>query len=418
MLSELINITVLNQLLSYFTEATSLNVRLVDMEGNLVSYPRNFSQQCQFCSLVQSTPAGEKRCRAMMKNAIQEAIRWGEPYYYICDFGLMEWVVPLVVSDEELGALFCGQILNNELDDLSYAQIVKLASQYGLTTEMIDQSVSGLTVLSGKKIKAEAELLYLIATHLIKLGYESLEQRRKITEQQMRLAEEIALRKQQGIPLGYSRSIEKELIHKVRLGDIIGAKEILNTILGSILFQDEARPELVKARIIELIGMLSRVAVEAGARLEEILGAEYSDLTELAKMDEQDQLSFWLVKLLDRFSAQVYEKRNIEKIKVISEALDYIRKKCATPLTLSEVANRVHRSPFYLSHLFKEQLDTTFSDYVNLARVEKAKQLMHNHELSLAEIAQSVGFTDQSYFGRIFKREEGITPAKYRKKVV
>ncbi|MFB3896390.1 MAG: PocR ligand-binding domain-containing protein [bacterium] len=418
MLSELINITVLDQFLSYFTETTSLNVRLVDMEGKLITYPRKFSQQCKFCSLVQSTSAGETRCRAMMKNAIQEAIRWGGPYYYICDFGLMEWVVPLVVSDEELGALFCGQILNNELDDFSYTQIIKLASQYGLSSEVINQSLSSIAVLSVKKVKAEAELLYLIATHLIKLGYESLEQRRKITEQQMRLAEEIALRKQQGIPLGYSRSIEKELIHKVRLGDLIGAKEILNTILGSILFQDEARPELVKARIIELVGMLSRVAVEAGARLEEILGTEYADLAELAKMDEQDQISFWLIKLLDRFSAQVYEKRNIEKIKVISEALDYIRKKSTTPLTLSEVANRVHRSPFYLSHLFKEQLDTTFSDYLNLARIEKAKQLMQNHELSLAEIAQSVGFTDQSYFGRIFKREEGITPAKYRKKVV
>jgi two-component system, response regulator YesN len=418
MLSELINLTVLEQLLSYFTEATSLNVRLVDMEGQLISYPKKFSQQCQFCSLVQSTPTGEKRCRAMMKNAIQEAIRWGEPYYYICDFGLMEWVVPLVVSDAELGALFCGQILNNELDDLSYEQIIRITSQYGLSSELIDESLTSITVLSGKKVKAEAELLYIIATHLIKLGYESLEQRRKITEQQMRLAEEIAIRKQQGIPLGYSRSIEKELIHKVRLGDLIGAKEILNTLLGSILFQDEARPELVKARVIELIGMLSRVAVEAGAKLEEILGTEFSDLSELAKINEQDQLSFWLIKLLDRFSAQVYEKRNIEKIKVVSEALDYIRKKCTASITLSEVASWVHRSPFYLSHLIKEQLDTTFSDYLNLVRLEKAKQLMHNHELSLAEIAQSVGFTDQSYFGRIFKREEGITPAKYRKKVV
>ena len=234
----------------------------------------------------------------------------------------------------------------------------------------------------------------------------------------MRLAEEIAIRKQQGIPLGYSRSIEKELIQKVRLGDLIGAKEILNILLGSILFQDEARPELVKARVIELIGMLSRVAVEAGAKLEEILGAGFSDLVELAKIDEQDQLSFWLVKLLDRFSTQVYETRNIEKIKVVSEALNYIRKNSAKHISLTEVAEKVHRSPFYLSHLLKEQLDTTFSDYLNLVRLEKAKQLMQNYELSLAEIAQSVGFTDQSYLGRIFKREEGITPAKYRKKVV
>jgi two-component system response regulator YesN len=418
MLSELINLAVLNQLLSYFTEATSLNVRLVDMEGQLISYPKKFNQQCQFCSLVQSTPAGEKRCRVMMKNAIQEAIRWGEPYYYICEFGFMEWVVPLVVNEEQLGALFCGQILNNELDDLSYEQIIRTTAHYGLSLEEVNESLANIQVLSGKKVKAAAELLYIIATHLIKLGYESLTQRRKITEQQMRLAEEIALRKQQGIPLGYSRSIEKELIQKVRLGDLIGAKEILNTLLGAILFQDAARPELVKARVIELIGMLSRVAVEAGAKLEEILGAGFSDLADLAKVNEQDQLSFWLIKLLDRFSAQIYETRNIEKIKVVSEALDYIRKNSTKNISLTEVAGKVHRSPFYLSHLFKEQLDTNFTDYMNLVRLEKAKQLMHNHELSLAEIALSVGFTDQSYFGRIFKREEGITPARYRKKVV
>ncbi|MDI6783737.1 MAG: PocR ligand-binding domain-containing protein [bacterium] len=236
------NLSVLDQLLTYFTEATSLNVRLVDSAGNPLFQPEKLKQQCQFCSLVQSTASGKSFCRSTMKHAIQEAIQWGEPYYYICAFGLMEWVVPLVVNQEQLGALFCGQILIDEIDDLSYAQIIHTTAQFGLSIDEVNDSLTSIKVLSGKKVKATAELLYIIATHLIKLGYESLTQRWKITEQQMRLAEELAFRKQEGIPLGYSRSIKKDLIQKVRLGDLIGAKEILNTLLGAILFPASWNP--------------------------------------------------------------------------------------------------------------------------------------------------------------------------------
>ncbi|MCX7919193.1 MAG: PocR ligand-binding domain-containing protein [bacterium] len=418
MLSNLINLSVLERMLVYFTEATSLNVRLIDMNGQFITERDKLVNQCQFCSLVQSTESGISHCRTKFKQAILEAIRWGEPYYYICEFGLMEWVVPLVVNEEPLGALFCGQVLIDEMDDLSYEQIIRKTTAAGLSLEAVNDSLTSIKVLSGRKVKAAAELLYLIATQLIQLGYESLQQQRKITEQQMRLAEEIAFQKQGKMPIGFPKSIETELIQKVRLGDVSGAKEILNTILGTILLQDVARPQVVKARVIELVGMLARVAVEAGAQLDEIFGAQFSELSELAKIEELDQLCYWLINLLDRFSTQIYATRNIEKMKVVSRVLEYLREHYAERVTLEEVAKHVHRNPYYISHLITEQLQTTFSEYLNRIRIEKAKQLMQNPALSLAEIAQTVGFSDQSYFGRIFKREEGISPAKYRKQVI
>ena len=70
-------------------------------------------------------------------------------------------------------------------------------------------------------------------------------------------------------------------------------------------------------------------------------------------------------------------------------------------------------SPTYFSRLFKETTGITPHQYVIRCRIDRAKNLLQQGKLSIAEIAKEVGFVDQSHLHRHFKRLVGVTPKKY-----
>ena len=83
-------------------------------------------------------------------------------------------------------------------------------------------------------------------------------------------------------------------------------------------------------------------------------------------------------------------------------------------LTLNEVAEYVFLSPSYFSKIFKEEMNYYFNDYLSYVRVEKSKALLLTERISLADIAANIGFYDQSYFNKVFKKITGITPKKFK----
>ncbi|RCW64251.1 response regulator transcription factor [Saliterribacillus persicus] len=101
---------------------------------------------------------------------------------------------------------------------------------------------------------------------------------------------------------------------------------------------------------------------------------------------------------------------------VIKEVITYIEAHFYEEISLKDVANYVHLNASYLSALFKEQLDLTFSDYVTRRRVQEAKKLLLTTDFTITEIAEKVGYNTPKYFIKIFKQAEEITPHVYRKK--
>lgn len=99
----------------------------------------------------------------------------------------------------------------------------------------------------------------------------------------------------------------------------------------------------------------------------------------------------------------------------LQQVINYIDAYLDRDLSLKELSNLVQMSPHYFSTLFKQSTGTTPHQYVIRCRIERAKYLMEQNKLSLAEIATQVGFVDQSHLHRHFKRLVGITPKNYRK---
>ena len=80
-----------------------------------------------------------------------------------------------------------------------------------------------------------------------------------------------------------------------------------------------------------------------------------------------------------------------------------------------KIAEAMHLNPDYLSYSFHKEFNTTLTAYINSKRMDQAKYLLKNTDLSIAEIAEQVGIPNVSYFYRQFKKETGKTPQQYRK---
>ena len=71
-------------------------------------------------------------------------------------------------------------------------------------------------------------------------------------------------------------------------------------------------------------------------------------------------------------------------------------------------------SKTYLSRIFKEKTGENISSYINKVRVDRARLLLADPDLSLVDVAALTGFEDQSYFTKVFKAVTGQTPKKYK----
>jgi two-component system response regulator YesN len=84
-------------------------------------------------------------------------------------------------------------------------------------------------------------------------------------------------------------------------------------------------------------------------------------------------------------------------------------------ITLKELSEKFNINLFYLSQLFKKKTGQNYSDYLAHLRIDKAKELLIKTEMRVYEICEAVGYTDTTYFSKMFEKTCGCTPSKYRK---
>jgi len=96
------------------------------------------------------------------------------------------------------------------------------------------------------------------------------------------------------------------------------------------------------------------------------------------------------------------------------KALEHIRKNLGSDMSVEEVAEHIHKTPNYFSHLFKKEVGVSFSEYLNRSRIDEAKSLMKTTNLLAYEISEKIGYRDYRYFVEVFKKLEGCPPSEYR----
>lgn len=99
----------------------------------------------------------------------------------------------------------------------------------------------------------------------------------------------------------------------------------------------------------------------------------------------------------------------------IREIKNYVEEHYQEPLEFSDIAEKFGLSYSYLSTYFSQTAREGFSEFVNKIRIRHAKELLEEKEMSISKIGAAVGYTEHSYFCRVFKRMTAQTPSEYRR---
>lgn len=139
----------------------------------------------------------------------------------------------------------------------------------------------------------------------------------------------------------------------------------------------------------------------------------YIYIKESQDIGELEQRFILLVNLIISYLKDIQSKNYSE---CISTAVLYIHNHYMENLTLSKMGSVVNLNTAYFSRKFKEETGINFIDYINQIRIDKAKHLLEEKALPIYEIARLVGYSNDTYFSRMFKASVGICPKKYQKK--
>lgn len=140
-----------------------------------------------------------------------------------------------------------------------------------------------------------------------------------------------------------------------------------------------------------------------------------SELGELRALPSRGAVDAWLMERiasLEQAAVQWFEERNSG---LAERSIRYMEQHYMEECSLATVAAQVHLNPNYFSNLFKKQTGESFSGYLTKLRTDKAKMLLTNTDMKIAEIAEAVGYADSNYFATAFKQAAAHTPSEYRK---
>lgn len=121
----------------------------------------------------------------------------------------------------------------------------------------------------------------------------------------------------------------------------------------------------------------------------------------------------WSNTFMKQLSQAITERQTHEN-RTMLDIIKYIDHHYPEDISLQDIANHLFVSREYVSRKFKQEFGINFSDYLGQFRIDKAKVLMINPNLKVAQISEMVGFHDVKYFSKVFKKQEGVSPKEYR----
>ncbi|MCU6709280.1 response regulator [Paenibacillus sp. J5C_2022] len=127
-----------------------------------------------------------------------------------------------------------------------------------------------------------------------------------------------------------------------------------------------------------------------------------------------ERLTAMMTKRLEAAS-KVLTEQHVKEHHFIHDIAQYIDQHYLEDISLQNVAARFFLSREYIARKFKQEYGMTLLEYLTRIRIDKAKLLLHNPHLRIAQVAEMVGYQDEKYFSRVFKKLEGMNPGEFRK---
>ena len=389
---------------NHFSELLDIDCKIVDAPENAPAQLLNQNELRNFCAHCTFKNKDELHTHLY---GCHEAHRWNGRYIYYCPMGLTFIAASISNSSGDLaGGLVVGPIVMGETQDV-------LAD---IPNHDMSWAISQLKEVSARDVQHISEILAVVTAHVSGVEHQKLQ---NLLYDQEKILKEIYVAKDYYEDVDAQSAdmlldFEKDLRIAVLRGEKASALQMLNEMLAHIYIYSNFDISAIKARLLELLVILSRATIEAGADPTETFRLSENFILQIESYSDVDQLAFWISDIVRRFIVQAFDLAQVKHSDVVFKITNYIKKNCAEKLTLDSLAKEVYLSKSYLSSIFKQETGMSLTSYITKVRIEKSKKLLLEDCISLAIISSQCGFKDQSYFTKVFKKETGVSPKRFR----
>lgn len=370
---------------------------------------------CVSCKICQAAGRNPEDCVNAHNYGMTEAARFGGKYIYFCPMGLTCFVSP-ILGDEALAAkLTVGPFLMVERQDYITFEVCEQLKLDAQARQRVIDELPNIPYIPAEKVSEMSTLLFMAVGFMNNVSDTNrmLEKQGSVA-MQGQITSYIQQLKAHSDPEPYPMDTERKLMQAVRHADQPEAHRLLNNLLGHIFFSTGGNLEQIKIMIYELLAIMCRTAIDGGADQEQALKSNRQFYLELNQIQDFDQLCHWMTRVVKTIMNSIFSFDGIRHVNVIHQSVHYVNTHYSQKITLEDLAQRVYLSPSYFGRVFKKETGESFSTYLNRIRIERSMELLRQKSIRLTDVAQMVGFEDQSYFCRVFKKMVGMTPTLYR----
>ncbi len=214
----------------------------------------------------------------------------------------------------------------------------------------------------------------------------------------------------------YPKDLEKPMFEAVSKGDLNGMLVYAGKYADWMCHRAEGGDLMsMRLKALEFALYAEHLAYQSGGQTYRYSGRE-AYLPEIMGMDSSDKIKEWFINKLTSACNDVISKREERSNDIIRDAMEYIRNNYSREISLDDVSRQVNISPYYFSKIFKEESGLNFIEYLTNIRIDKAKELLSETDMSIKEVCATCGYTDPNYFSRSFKKNVGVTPTEYKER--
>ena len=210
---------------------------------------------------------------------------------------------------------------------------------------------------------------------------------------------------------------EQTLLDLIEKGDVGALDEWLKdapAVRPGSIAPDQLRQ--VKNTLIVTATLASRAAVRGGMDVEDAFSLSDAYIRKCELLQTPYRIINLQYHMVLDFTSQVSNLKLHGNSSALAAAVaEYVRHHLSDPVSTEKIAEKLHFSRTWLSRKFHEETGIPLSDFIRIKKTEEAQRLLRYTDKSLREISVYLGYSSQSHFQTVFKKQLGVTPMQYRR---
>lgn len=402
-------ITRLETSLTAFSQITGIPVSFFSSAGK---YQWSTLPGNRVCDTNRQYGDEELSCTRNLISSMNIALSLPDVYIFMCNAGLINLCYALIIEKEVCGFLMAGPVaMGSSIEKITSSFSAKTVSQ-SINYSRLIPLMGNMKLYSPQEITSLSTLFYNSAAASLELETESPNNLRyQHHHEQSEIGRRLINMKKEQLSVEYPYDSETNLINVIKSGNAELCRKQFSKYVEDIMIFEGGNLAIVKLRLISLITQL--------LKSEEDWQKDYENLFLLEKINEAQTFkeimqtgNSLLASLAESVTARAYCGSSV----IIKKAIAYLNEHYSDNISLKSLASAIHVNSSYLSTLFKQETGIPFALYLSEIRLARAEKLLSSTSMSITEISLNTGFSSASYFTKLFKEKNGITPKEFRRR--